>query len=59
MTGFVLFWERFLITISGVLFVIVFDLQEPDQMNRLHLKPNIHCEVSLVVLINRWLIKIN
>ena len=59
MTGFVLFWERFLITVSGVLLVIVFDLQQPDQMNRLHLIPNIHCEVSLVVWINRWLIKIN
>lgn len=57
--GFGLFWERFLISVLGILFLIVSGLQEPDQLNRLHLILNTHCKVSLVILINLWRIKIN
>ena len=57
--GFGLFWERFLISALGILFLIVSGLQEPDQLNRLHLILNTHCKVSLVILINLWRIKIN
>lgn len=37
------------VSVLGILFVIVSGLQEPDQMNLLHLILNTHCKVSLVI----------